>query len=149
MTIGSRTRWLWLTALALTHCNGPLLILPGGALSGEVRPAPPDWSALAPFGTVQLETNPSDPYSVNIACMLVDGAPQINAGNTETKWVQNMDADPAVRLRVHGDVYELNATRVTAPSEIAAFGAEWTQQGAWARDPAKLDQVWIYRLDPR
>ena len=29
------------------------------------------------------------------------------------------------------------------------IGAEWTQQGAWARDPAKLEQVWIYRLDPR
>ena len=149
MQIRSGSRVLWLAALALVGCNGPLLVLPGGALGGAVKPVPADWASVAPFGTVQLETNPDNPYSVNIACLLIDGVPQINAGDTETAWVKNMAANPNVRLRVHGDVYELKASRITSPGEIAAFGAGWMKQGSWARDPSKLDEVWIYRLDPR
>ena len=60
-----------------------------------------------------------------------------------------MNADPNVRLRVHGKIYELSATRITSEAGIANFGAEWTKLGAWARDPTKLDEVWIYRLDNR
>ena len=149
MGIRSRSRLLWLSALALSGCNGPWLLLPGGTLDGSMKPVPTDWASLAPFGTVQLETNPDEPYSVNIACMLVDGSPQINAGDTETAWVKNMDANPNVRLRVHGKLYELRASRITDADEIAALGAEWMKQGRWARDPTKLEQVWIYRLDPR
>ena len=138
-----------LAIVGLVGCNGPWLVMPGGALDGEVKPAPRDWAGLVPFGTVQLETNPDEPYSVNIACVLVGGVPQINAGDVETQWVQNMDANPNVRLRVHGDVYELKASRITDRAGIAAFGSEWMKQGSWARDPSQLDEVWIYRLDPR
>lgn len=149
MGIYARGRLLWLSALALAGCNGPWLLLPGGTLDGVVKPVPADWASLAPFGTVQLETSPDEPYSVNIACMLIDGALQINAGDTETAWVKNMAANPNIRLRVRGGVYELKASRITSAEEIAAFGAEWMKQGSWARDPTKLEQVWIYRLDPR
>ena len=144
-----KLRSIWLGALALVGCNGPLVMIPGGELGGAVKPVPADWEPLVPFGTVQLETNPGDPYSVNIACVLVDGVPQVNAGDTEAQWVQNMNADPRVRLRVRGDVYELVASRITDADGIAKFGAEWLKLGAWARDPSKLDEVWIYRLDAR
>ena len=87
------------------------MLLPGGALEGEARELPADWSSLAPFGTVQLETNPEEPYSVNIAGMLVDGVPQVNAGDTETKWVRNMNANPDVRLQIHGRIYDLRALK--------------------------------------
>ena len=149
MKFRSRVAGVGLAIVTLMGCNGPLLVMPGGALDGDVEPAPQDWAPLAPFGTVQLETNPEEPYSVNIACVLVDGVPQINAGDVETQWVQNMNENPNVRLRVHGDVYELKATRITDRAGIAAFGTEWMKQGSWARDPSQLDQVWIYRLDPR
>ena len=140
---------LVLLVAALVGCNGPTLLMAGGELDGPVEPAPEDWSTLAPFGTVQLETNPSDPYSVNLAGMLVDGVPQLNAGDSETTWVKHMAADPQVRLRVHGKLYELRATRITDRAGIERFAAEWMKQGSWARDPTKLDVVWIYRLDPR
>ncbi len=73
----------------------------------------------------------------------------LNAGDTETQWVKNMDADPAVRLRVEGTVYELLAERVTNTAEIERFAAAWTDQSTFRRDPTELEQVWIYRLRAR
>ena len=149
MRNASRICALGCALLIVTGCSGPWLLLPGGALEGEVVSAPADWASLAPFGTVQLETDPEEPYSVNIAGMLVEGVPQINAGDTETRWVENMNANPDVRLRIHDAIYELRASRVLETRAIAAFGEEWMKQGSWARDPTQFEEVWIYRLDPR
>ena len=138
-----------LLPLAVAGCNGPLLLLPGGELEGEARPAPADWSFAGSQGTAQLETRPDDPYSVNVAFTVLDGRLYVNAGDTETRWVENIAADPRVRLRLDGVLYELRADRVTERAEIAAFGRAWTSQSIFRRDPAELEPVWIYRLVPR
>jgi hypothetical protein len=135
--------------LVTLGCNGPFVLLPGGQLDGKVVVTPTDWSSVGEYATCQLETRPEDPYSVNIAYTVVDGTLYINAGDTETEWVKNMTADPAVRLRIDGTVYELRAERVTDEAEIANFGKVWTSQSMFLRDPAKLDQVWVYRLAAR
>jgi hypothetical protein len=56
------------TALTLSMILGcgPFLLLPGGKLDGVAQSAPADWSIADEVDTVQLETNPHDPYSVNI-----------------------------------------------------------------------------------
>lgn len=138
-----------LLALALAACNGPTLLLPGGELDGEVRAAPADWSAADAYGTVQLETRPGEPYSVNVAYTVLGDHLYVNAGDTETRWAKHIAADPRVRLRLDGVLYELRAERVTDPEEIAAFGRAWTSQSIFRRDPAGLDAVWLYRLAPR
>lgn len=134
--------------VAAMGCNGPILLLPGGELKGEARPAPADWS-FATGQTVQLETRPNDPYSVNIVCIVLDDRLYIYAGDTETEWVKNIEADPSVRLRVGGVLYDLVARRVTRPAEIARFAEAWTSQSFFYRDPNKLDRVWLYQLVPR
>ena len=60
-----------------------------------------------------------------------------------------MTESPLVRLRMDGALYDLRAERVTEAVEIAAFGKAWTDQSVFRRDPAGLDEVWIYRLAPR
>ena len=100
-------------------------------------------------GTMQLETRPEDPYSVNIAYTVLNGTLYANAGDTETQWAKNMTADPRVRLRIEGALYELRAERVTEASEIAAFAEAWTDQSIFRRDPTGLEQVWLYRLVAR
>lgn len=139
---------LALAALTLA-CNDPFVLLPGGRLGGETHPAPPGFAFAESSGTAQLETRPQDPYSVNIVYTVLDGRLYVNAGDTESTWVKHMQADPNVRLRVDGVVYDLRAERVTDRNEIVAFGKAWTSQSAFRRDPASFDQVFVYRLVPR
>lgn len=140
---------LMVAAVGVFGCSGPFGFFSGGALGGDVKTVPTDWSFAGASGTAQLETNPTDPYSVNLAYTILPGGLYINAGDTETQWVKNMDADPNVRLRIEGDVYELRAERVTDADEIARFGKAWTSQSSFMRDPAELEEAWVYRLHAR
>lgn len=99
-------------------CNGPLPFFSGGVLAGEVAPTPADWSSFDEFAVVQLETRPSDPYSVNITATVLDGILYVNAGDTETQWVEHMNSNPLVRLRNLGVIYELRSERVVDAEEI-------------------------------
>ena len=130
-------------------CNGPFLLLPGGELSGEERPAPQTWSFAKDSGPAELQTLADDPYSINLVYTVVGGQLYLNAGDTETQWVKNMIVDPLVRLRVDGVIYDARAERVTDRSTIDAFGRAWTRQSMFRRDPSQFDEVWIYRLIPR
>jgi hypothetical protein len=139
---------LVLLPLVLFGCNGPFAVFPGGALSGSVKPTPASFDFARETSTIQLETNPDDPYSVNIACAVVDAQLYVSAGDNQSQWVENMEADPLVRLRIDGDVYELRAHRVIDDAEMRAFADEWTKN-AWARDPTELGEVWVYRMSAR
>ena len=138
-----------LLAVIALACNGPLGLLPGGKLAGESRSMPSDWKGVSKSGTVQLETRPEDPYSVNISYRVLDGVLYINAGDTETEWVKNIAVNPDVVLRMDDSLYSLRAQRVSDPGEIARFGKEWTGQSMFLRDPANFDEVWVYRLTSR
>jgi hypothetical protein len=135
--------------VAASSCNGPFFTFPGGALDGESAATPADWSAMGESGMAQLETNPADPYSVNLVYTIVDGALYVNAGDTETRWVQNIQSTPTVRLRIDGTLYDLRAERVDNRDTIAAFAKAWTSQSTFRRDPTGLDEVWLYRLVAR
>ena len=140
-----------LTSLMLLSaaCNGPMGLLPGGQLAGEPHPVPPNWGFAGDYGTVQLETLPEEPYSVNIAYTILDGRLFINAGGTETQWVKNMAVDPNVKLRLDGSLYDLRAVRVTDRREIDRFSTAWTSQSMFRRDPSSYEEVWIYELVAR
>jgi hypothetical protein len=143
-------RFLLVFAVLLAGCNGPLPFLSAGALDGTVTPPPARWADWGEdYGVVQLETNPADPYSVNIAYTTVGNGLYANAGDTRTKWVEHMERDPRVRLRRGDAIYELRAERVTDEREIDAFAEAWTSQGFYHRDPRKLDALWLYRLERR
>ena len=147
--MSSRVALVVAAALVLVACSGPFVMFPGGALEGDAQPAPASWASVGEHGTAQLETLPADPYSVNIAYTVMDGVLYVNAGDTETRWVKNMTTDPNVRLRIDDALYELAAERVTDAREIAAFGRAWTSRSSFYRDPAELDEVWLYRMVAR
>ncbi len=134
----------------LAACNGPLPFLSGGALDGPVVEAPASWADFGePNGLMELETNPADPYSVNLAYTIVGETLYAYAGDTRTAWVEHMEADPRVRMRIDDSIYELRAERVHDEAEIVAFAKAWTAQGSYHRDPMELEDRWLYRLARR
>ena len=144
-----KTRIAALVLVLAAGCSRPWLVIPGGKLDGTVKPTPESFAFAKNGATIQLETRPQDPYSVNVSSAIVDGSLYVSGGDTKTRWVENMIADPEVRARVAGDVYELRARRVEDPAELRAFAAAWLARSTFARDPLKFPEVWVYRLEPR
>ena len=122
-----------LAMLTLSACSGPFLLLPGGELAGpevmlEVNAIPSNVEAL------QLETNPLDPYSVNIGFRLIDGQLYIDPAD-ERQWYKYIQTDPNVRIRI-GDaesIHQVLAVRVTDPAIVAQFD----------------EDRHVFRLDPK
>ena len=90
----------------LGGCSGPFLLLPGGALEGEVAPVPADWKFTDEVSTVQIETQPDDPYSVNIWITAAGDALYLHAGAKKATWVEHLESDPRVRVRIEEPIFE-------------------------------------------
>ena len=119
------------TAL-LAGCGGPLLVFPGGALSGTAVTEPvEDWSFVTDT-FLELETRPSDPYSVQLNYVVEDGKLYIDPAEGK-RWLDHIRADPRVRVRFGDRIYPLQAVLVGKPGELPGFDAD----------------RFIYRLDPR
>ncbi|MFK7898529.1 MAG: hypothetical protein AB8G23_22035 [Myxococcota bacterium] len=136
-TITTRALWFGLSlglglCLGLGGCGGPLLIIPGGELAGEVAEEPiTDWSFVTDT-FVDLETRPEDPYSVELNYLVRDGKLYIDPASDRT-WYTHILNDPRVRVRFGDKVYPLIAVLVGKPGELEGFDAD----------------RFIYRLDPR
>ena len=126
-------KWVLFLSLALSACGGgPFLVFPGGELAGEVVTEPvSDWSFVSDR-FVDLETNPDDPYSVELNYFVRDGQLYVDPAEGRT-WLEHIRADPRVRVRFAGKVYPLKAVLVGKPGELEGFDAD----------------RFIYRLDPR
>lgn len=150
-----RSALLVLLASASFAC-GPIGPVAGGRLRGTPHQGNlPSWEFVADVETVQIETRPDDPYSVNtwigsyqgglyVPTSLILGADE----PSEREWVRNVEADPRVRLRIDGTVYELQALRVEDEATVegvrAALLAKYEEE---ADDHAR--NAWIYELRPR
>ena len=123
---------LMLLSLLIVACGGPFLIIPGGALSGEVVSEPvEDWSFVTD-AFVDLETRPENPYSVELNYFVKRGELYIDPAEGR-KWLEYIRADPRVRVRFGNRVYPLEAVLVGRPGELQGFDAD----------------RFVYRLDPR
>ena len=121
-----------LGTLLLAACGGPLLVFPGGELSGEVVREPvEDWS-FVDDRFVDLETRPSDPYSVELNYVVRDGQLYLDPAEGRT-WFDHLRADPDVRVRFGDRIYPVRAVKVGEPGEIEGFDAD----------------RYVYRLDSR
>ena len=139
---------LLLTAL-VAGCSEPFVLLSGGGLEGTAVPIPESWSFTDDVDTVQLETNPMDPYSVNIWVIALGDALYVHAGTNRANWVEHMEQDPSVRLRVEESIYELAATRVETQEEFDRFSDAY--EAKYGRRPGNESAVeaYLFRLEPR
>ena len=149
------SRLFLFAALLLAGC-GPLGPFPGGQLSGSIEGQPiSDWSFVDEHETVQLETRPDDPYSLNVWIARHDDKAYISTSlilgeeePSERAWVQHVGEDPRVRVRIDGTLYERRAVRVLDPAEVAAaLDALLTKYEVDKGE--RSDRAWVFRLDPR
>lgn len=94
-----------LCSVALIGCGGPLVMIPGGQLSGPVVSAPTDWSFTDEVDTIQIETRPDDPYSVNVWGTALGPDLFIACGDPTSQWCENLGADSRARVRIGDSVY--------------------------------------------
>ena len=136
-------------ALACLLGCGPVLLMPGGELSGPVEAAPSDWSFSDEISTIQLETRPADPYSINIWAVGLRDRLYVHAGANRSRWVEHLMADPLVRARVGGKLYPLAATRVETAEEFAAFADAYQKKYGLRPRNENVSEVYLYRLEAR
>ena len=142
-------------ALLTTAC-GPLGPIAGGRLRGEVRSgAVTDWAFAESVETIQVETNPASPHSVNTWIGVVAGHAYIPTSlilgpddPAEREWVANVVANPAIRVRISGVVFDLKAVKVDDPSERDAVRSAMMAKYDAEPDPHS-DNAWIFRLEER
>ena len=135
-------------ALLLTAC-GPLVMIPGGELRGPVLPAPADWGFSDEVDTMQLETRPSDPYSVNVWGVGLGPAFYIASGDADSRWASYIAEDSRVRVRVGDDIYELSAIRVIDESELDAYLDAVQRKYDFEVEPEQRENATLFRLSPR
>ena len=128
---------------------GPIMMLPGGEISGTQSSVPADWTFSNAVKTVQLETRPGDPYSVTVWGVGVGSEFFIAASSTENRWAQNILADPLVRLKVGERIFEMHAERTQAREHIDVFLAAVKKKYDWEPDPGQESEAAIFRLTSR
>jgi hypothetical protein len=133
----------------LTLACGPIVMIPGGELSGEETAPPSDWSFTNEVETLQLETRPEDPYSVNVWGVAAGDRMFVAGAEAESGWVKNVLQDPRVRLRVGERLYPLQAIRTDAPEDLEAFLAAAQKKYDFEPEPEQRDQAVLFRLEPR
>ena len=129
------TRFALVTAalLVVAGCGEPLYTIPGGELAGPEGEAPLQWHQVP--DTIQLETRPGDPYSINIWGVAAGDDLYVATGPEGANWTPHIEADPSVRVRLDAEVYPLRAALVDDAEEQARVttvfeekygaGADW------------------------
>ena len=134
----------------LVGCGNPIMILPGGALSGTPTAAPADWSSAADVKTIQVEFRPADPYSHNIWGVGLGPDLYIATSAKGTRWTPFVAEDPNVRVRVVGDaLYELKAVPVSDAAERARVADAYSLKYDIKADDNWVTGALVYRLDRR
>jgi hypothetical protein len=130
--------------------DGPLGPIPGGALQGAVDPnPPPDWSNLEKV--IELEIRPERPWSLSVWNVVVDGELYVpSASGARRRWTKVAVANPLVRLRTHGRIYELRIEKVEDSALRKRIGEAVAERyGFEPPANAKEDTTWYFHLGPR
>jgi hypothetical protein len=135
--------------VGLVGCAGPFFLIPGGALEGPVVETPAEWGFSDAVSTVQVETRPEDPYSVNVWAAALDEYLYLHAGDNRTEWVEHLEVNPFIRVAMDGSIYELTAVRVVGAAEFGRFAEAYEMKYGFRPRNENIGEIYVYRLGPR
>ncbi|MFP6835971.1 MAG: hypothetical protein VB948_07655 [Pseudomonadales bacterium] len=140
---------LAVATILLGACSEPFIVFAGGPLEGKVTDPPHDWSLLAEANTVQLETQPDNPYSINIWIAGIGPDCYIATDDDGTTWTDYIQANRDVRLRVEQQIFPLEAVRVMDPQEHNRVSAAYASKYGLDTDDNWVMSGQVFRLDRR
>ncbi len=168
-----RTQWRWLgvagvvlviavgsVAFGARYYDGPIAIFAGGPFkSGDIAPAPADWSFLADRDTVQFQTlNPAT--SRTIWFVVRDGRLFLTSGYMKSafgarvkRWPYQVETDNRILLRTDGKLYEQRLNRITHGLDIVPVLDEFERKygdsmGIGAAEVTE-GYTWLYEVVDR
>lgn len=134
--------------LILVGCSEPLVMIPGGKLSGVVSSAPLIWSAVPE--TIQVEMQPKKPYSINIWAIGAAEGLYIATSDRGTRWSKILESgDTDVRVRFGTTIYELKAAKVTETEERERVNQAYIAKYDLDKEGDWVETGRIFRLDRR
>lgn len=136
-------------ALLLSACAEPFTVFAGGKLEGPDADPPSDWAHLSHIDTVQLETRPVEPYSVNIWTVAIGPDVYVTTGEDGTNWTEHIGENADVRLRIEHDVFPLRAVRILDPAERRRVSEAYVAKYGTDPDDSWVTRGQIFRLDRR
>jgi len=113
-----------LVVFICSACDGPLAIIPGGALSGEQHVLSNDVIPQS-NSVIELETRPSNPYSVNVNSTVINQQLYIDPAPGRT-WYKYITNNPNVKVRFEGNpiVYSTVVEEVIEEKLLKQFEAD-------------------------
>lgn len=138
-----------LSGIAILAGCGPIGPVPGDAIDGEPIPAPQSWASSDTVEVITVETNPAEPYSVNIWGVGVDPFLYIGASDPDSTWAQNIQQDERVRVRMGDGIYDLKAVRVDDPGTQEVIRQAFIRKYEMDPDEAAFEGAALFRLEPR
>jgi len=142
-------RIIILTGIAILAGCGPLGPVPGDAIDGQSIPAPQGWASSDAADVITLETNPADPYSVNVWGVGVGPFLYIGASDPESTWAQNMEQDERVRVRIGNAIYDLKAVRIDDPAIQTVVRQAFIRKYEMDPDEDAFEGAALFQLEPR
>lgn len=161
--MGRILRWVGVALLALgiaflalvltarVH-DGPFGPIPGGPLEAGVLVEAPveDWGFAAGIEEIELEVHPVSPRSLKVWCLVHEGALYVPAAQPERKrWPGQVTAEPRVRVRIEGKLYERLAVPVADPAQADALTAALAEKYGVDTAGGYHGSVAFFRMDPR
>ena len=142
-----RVLYFFPSLLLLVGCH--YLPFSSGKLSGQDEKYPDYWEAIIERQIIQLETNPSEPYSVNLWIVNIENKPYVYAGDNYAAWVKNIESDPRVVLKSGNSLYQLKAQRVLNADFFKNFAVAWEEKYGNRPRNENYSETYLFQLSRR
>jgi hypothetical protein len=130
--------------------DGPVAVLPGGPMSGQLVSGSFPGFEKPPGGLIELQVQGWRPSSRTVIGFLHDGSLYVPAVRAEGKlWPRQVLANSDVIVRHRGNLYERRAKRIIDEKLIPRLRETVADTGRLTPEMFTADTTWYFRLDPR